>query len=124
MKDTDQIMLSAGESIEYARQYLKQQGDLVRLEAAERISKTTSALITAIVITFIAVLVVIMLSIATGFWLGNLWGSYAKAFFAITGIYALLGVIIYFFKKQLVTNPVLDFTLDAFFDDDDDYNLS
>ena len=120
MKDTEQIMLSAGESIENARQYMQQQGDLIRLEAAERISKTTSALITAVVIAFIAVLAVIMLSVAGGFWLGSIWGSHAKAFLAIAGVYALIGLIVYFLKKQLVTNPVLDFILDAFFAEDDD----
>ncbi|MBK9018133.1 MAG: hypothetical protein IPM82_31080 [Saprospiraceae bacterium] len=39
-----------GETFEYARQYMKQQGDYVRLEAAERISKTTSAMMTALVL--------------------------------------------------------------------------
>ena len=36
MKDTDQILYSAGETIEYARLHLEQQGEIIRLEAAER----------------------------------------------------------------------------------------
>lgn len=121
MKETDQILLTAGESVEYARQYFKQQGDMIRLEAAERISKTTSSLLTAITIAFLAVLTLLMLSIALGFWLGNLWESYSLAFLAVAGLYAIIGGVVYFFKRQLVTNPVLDFTLDAFFEEDEDY---
>ena len=69
MKNTDEILSSAGETFEYARQYMKQQGDYIRLEAAERISKTTSAMMTALVLGIFSMLVLIFLSLAAAFWL-------------------------------------------------------
>lgn len=120
MKNTDEILLSAGETAGYARQYLQQQGDLIRLEAAERISKTTSAVVTAVAIAAVAVLVVVMLSIAAGFWLGRLLESNATAFLIIGAVYFAAGLVIYFFRKKLIANPVLNFTLAAFFEDETD----
>lgn len=116
MKNTDEILTSAGETFEYARQYIKQQGDYIRLEAAERISKTTSAMVTALVLGIFSMLVLIMLSLAAAFWIGNVIGSYALAFVIISGVYGLLGLVMYAFRRQLVTNPTLKLILNAFFD--------
>ena len=115
MKETEKILQSAGESVEYARQYFQQQVELIRLEAAERTAMITSAFITAIVIATFALFGLLLLSIATGIWLGNLWQSYPKAFLVIAGFYFIVGFIVYFFRKSLVVNPVLNFTLNAFF---------
>ena len=60
-------------------------------------------------------LTLILLSIAAGFWLGSIWDSYAIGFLAIGGVYFLMALVIFFFKKQLITVPVLNLTLDACF---------
>ncbi|MBI1226733.1 MAG: hypothetical protein GC192_15975 [Bacteroidetes bacterium] len=116
MKNTDEILTSAGETFEYARHYIKQQGDYIRLEAAERISKTTSAMVTALVLCIFSLLVLIMLSLAAAFWLGDRMGSYAEAFFIVSVFYCLIGALVYIFRKQFVTNPTLKLMLNAFFD--------
>lgn len=116
MKNTDEILTSAGETFEYARQYVKQQGDYIRLEAAERISKTTSAVVTSLVLGIFSMLVLIMLSLAAAFWLGSKTGSYAEAFLIMSAVYCLLGALVYAGRKQFVTNPTLKLVLNAFFD--------
>jgi hypothetical protein len=116
MKNTDEILTSAGETFEYARQYIKQQGDYIRLEAAERISKTTSAMVTAFVLGIFSLLVVIMLSLAAAFWLATKLGSYPEAFIILAVAYALLGSLVYLFRRQLVTIPTLKLMLNAFFE--------
>ena len=116
MKNTDEILTSAGETFEYARQYVKQQGDYIRLEAAERISKTTSAVVTALVLGIFSMLVLIMLSLAAAFWLGNKMGSYAEAFLIMSAVYCLLGSLVFIFRRQLVTKPTLKLMLNAFFE--------
>ncbi len=116
MKNTDEVLASAGETFEYARHYIKQQGDYIRLEAAERISKTTSAMVTAMVLSIFSLLVLIMLSLAAAFWLGGVLGSYAEAFLIVSVAYCLLGALVYLFRQQLVTKPTLKLMLNAFFD--------
>jgi Putative Actinobacterial Holin-X, holin superfamily III len=116
MKNTDEILSSAGETFEYARQYVKQQGDYIRLEAAERISRTTSAMVTALVLGIFSMLVLIMLSLAAAFWLGSELGSYPQAFMIVAGAYCLMGLIMFAFRKKFVTIPTLKLVLNAFFD--------
>lgn len=120
MKNTDEILESAGETFEYARQYLKLQGDYIRLEAAERISRTTSAIATAVVLGIFSLLVLIMLSLAVAFWLGEKLGSYAEAFLIVAAAYSLLGGLVFFLRKRLVTNPTLQLVLNAFFGREND----
>ena len=116
MKNTDEILASAGETFEYARQYVKQQGDYIRLEAAERISKTTSAVVTALVLGIFSMLVLIMLSLAAAFWLGSKLGSYAEAFVIVSAAYCLLGSLMYICRRRFLTNPTLKLVLSAFFE--------
>lgn len=118
MKNQEDLFYAAGETIEYARQYIEQQGELLRLEAAERLAKVTSALVTFILLSFFASLVVIMLSIAIAFWLGHLLGSYALAFLIISALYGTLGLLLFFYRRTLITNTVLGIVLNAFFEKD------
>jgi hypothetical protein len=116
MKNTDEILNSAGETFEYARHYIKQQGDYIRLEAAERISKTTSAMVTAMVLSIFSLLVLIMLSLAAAFWIGERLGSYSQAFLIVSVAYSALGSLVYIYRRQFVTNPTLKLMLNAFFE--------
>lgn len=116
MDTQEEILQTAGESFEYANLYVQKQIELLKLEGAERIAKSTSVIITMAVLGFMATMVSVMLSIATGFALANLVGSYSIAFLIITAIYAIFGLIVYFFKRQLITNPVLSVVLASFFD--------
>ncbi len=120
MKNTDDLLTSAGETFEYARHYIKLQGDYIRLEAAERISKTTSAMVTAMVLGIFSLLVLIMLSLAAAFWLGNKMGSYAQAFLIVSVAYSFVGSVVYIFRRRLITNPTLKLMLNAFFEDETD----
>jgi hypothetical protein len=120
MKNTDDLLTSAGETFEYARHYIKLQGDYIRLEAAERISKTTSAMVTAMVLGIFSLLVLIMLSLAAAFWLGDKMGSYAQAFLIVSVAYSFIGSVVYIFRRRLITNPTLKLMLNAFFEDETD----
>ena len=116
MNNKEDVLQTAGETFEYANQYIQKQIELLKLESAERIAKSSSSIITLAVIGALVVLVIIMLSIAIGFALGGMLGSYALGFLVITGFYTLIALIVYFFKRQLVTNPVLSVVLASFFD--------
>ena len=109
-------MNAMGQTVEYAHQYLDREIALVKLEVAEKAAKSTSALITLAVIGFLSAMVLIMLSVSAGFWLGTILGSYALAFLLITAVYAGITVAIYFLQKRLITNPVLTILLKSFFD--------
>lgn len=104
---TEELLSSTGETFEYARLYAEQQVDYLRLEASKRTAKATSQLVTLAVISFLGFMVILFFSISVGFLLGSLWGSYGLSFLFITGFYALAAILVYFFKKQLITNPIV-----------------
>lgn len=115
MKDTEQLLESAGETAEYIREYVKLQVDLFRLEMAERIAKVASALVAILAIAALGLLALLMLMLAAAFYLGNLWGSYALGFLCVGGFYILLAVLVVLFKERWLTNPLLTNIIRAFF---------
>ncbi|MCC6460205.1 MAG: phage holin family protein [Saprospiraceae bacterium] len=116
MKDTEQFLEAAGETAEYAKQYVKLQLDYLRLESAEKIAKTASSLIASLVVATLGLITLLMLSLAAGFFLGQLWGSYGLAFLAVAGFYALLALLVLVFKERWLTNPILTQIIRSFFD--------
>ena len=102
----NELLSSTGETVEFAKQYIQQQIDYMRLDTAERIAKTTSSLITIGIIAVTILVFFIFLSIAFGFYLGALLNSYAVSFLIVAGLYFLLVVILIVFKKSIITNPV------------------
>lgn len=103
----EELLSSVGETVEYGRLYIEQQKNYIQLEVAERLAKTTSQLVTLAVVAFLAIMVVIFLSVAGALFLANVMNSYPLAFLTVTAIYTLAAVLVFYFKKTLVTNPVL-----------------
>ena len=116
MKDTETFLESAGETAEYARQYVKLQLDYLRLETAEKVAKASSALITVLAVAFLGLFALLMLTLAAGFYLGQLWGSYPLAFLCVAGFYLVLALLVWLFKDRLLTNPLLTTIIRSFFD--------
>lgn len=120
MNTQENILQAAGEAFEYANIYIEKQIDLLKLESAEKVAKSTSSILTLVVIGFLVTMVAIMFSITVGLFLGGLLASYTLAFLIVTVFYALFAVIIFVFKRQLVTNPILSMVLSAFFEQEND----
>lgn len=116
----EKVMESAGEAVEYARQYLKQQGEYIRLEVAERIAKITGPLVTLAIIASLFGIIVLIFSFGIVAWLSNILDSQAKAYFLVGGIYLVLAVIIYINRVKWITNLVLRIVLDAFFESEEE----
>ena len=116
MKDTETMLESAGETAEYARQYLKLQLDYFRLDAAEKMAKVGSSLIATLAIATLALLALLMLTVAAGFYLGQLWHSYALGFLCVAGFYAFLAILVSLFKDRWLTNPILTRIIRSLFD--------
>ena len=109
----------AGEIIGYAKAYGEQQVRLVKLDMAERFSKVTSGLALLMVLFILALFILLLLSIAAGLYLGNIWNSYATAFLALSGFYVLVGLVLIVFKKSLIINPILSVVLNEMLDQDE-----
>lgn len=116
MKDTEQFLETAGETAEYARQYVKLQFDYLRLETAEKLAKTASSLASTLVVAALGLLALLMLTLAAALYLGALWDSLPLGFLAAAGFYVLLALLVLLFKKRMLTDPLLHSFIRSFFD--------
>ena len=115
MKETEQLFEAVGETAEYAKQYTQLQLDYLRLETAERVAKVGSTLIAGLVLAALAMMALLMLTLAAAVYLGQYWDSYVKAFLCIAGFYAALGLLVLMFKERWLTNPILTSMIKSFF---------
>ena len=110
-KQYDATMHSAGEFIGYAEAWLQKQKRLAQLEIAEKGSLLFSGLATTAILGTVALLAVIFLSLAAGFWLAALWGSFPLAFGVVGVAYLIILFLVYLLRRPLITRPSLTFLL-------------
>jgi Zn-dependent protease with chaperone function len=122
--DTDLLMEDIGESLGYLQSFISQEVESVKLEVAEKISIASSSVITIVALTAIGGFVFIFAATALGFYLGTLLNSYALGFLIVSLIFLALLLIIYIFRKRLITDRVVTAVIHLFFDQDEDENHS
>ncbi len=117
IKEVDQILENTGMVTEYSRMYIDKQKRLLKLDIAEKSAKVGSSLITTVALALVVSFLVLFLSVTVAFSLGALWESYALGFLAVTGFYLLVTFVILVFKRNLITNPVLNAIVKNFLED-------
>ena len=122
MKQKDQILESAGEAYAYAKVYIKQQLEYYKLEIAERLSLTLSSMITLVMILMVMLLFVLFLSFSLAFFLSDKLGSYSQGFLVVSGVHALVAIVVVLFRRQLITNPILSRIIKTFFQKENEIN--
>ncbi len=111
MTEKERLAEVSGETLEYGRQYLKQQYEYARLEVGEKTAKVSALILSFVVLFVLFGLVVLFGSLGLGLYLGRQWQSYSLAFGAITAFYLILAVIFLLLRKWLLTNPLLNLLL-------------
>lgn len=114
MQNESSILEKAGETVGFAQQYIEKRIELYRLELTEKVVITLSSLIASFFLLSIFGLVLIFGSISVGFYLAAAIGSYGLAFLIVTIFYALMALILYIFKQQLILHPILRRVIDLF----------
>ncbi|MCB0476185.1 MAG: phage holin family protein [Flavobacteriaceae bacterium] len=116
MNSTDEIFEQAAESVEYVKHYISTQRDLMKLDFAERSARLISGLVLGFSFAIIGLLVIGFISVAFALLIGQWLGSVPLGFVSISGIYLLLGLIVFWFRKVLLVEPVLSKVIQQFFD--------
>lgn len=115
MRDVDYLLESVGESTAYVQQYIEQKIELTKLEAAEKSAVLISEIITVISIVMIGSIFILLSTVTLALFLAQWLESYPLAFLIITGVYALLGLLFWLFRRSLVTNMVVGMVVSRFF---------
>lgn len=98
-----------GETIGYIEIFAERKIQLAKLEAAEKMAKTTASLATGFILLALVPVFLCVLSVAIGFLLVQSFElSFASSFFILSGFYLLLGIFLFTSRRHFITNPILE----------------
>ncbi|WP_367390448.1 hypothetical protein [Lewinella sp. LCG006] len=105
-----------GEAIGYLEVLAERKIQMAKLDAAEKLAKTTASLATGFILLALLPVFLCVLSVALGCLLVASFGfSFAESFFLLSGFYFLLGVVLYLGRQQFFTNPILGMVISDIF---------
>jgi hypothetical protein len=91
---------------ERAGDYFETRMDLFKLKSVDKTSDAVSTFASGLAIILIISFSVIIISIGIALWVGEMMGKSYYGFFIVGGFYLFIGLLIYFFRKQLLKMPV------------------
>ena len=110
------MLENAGESVEYVKQYVQQQVKLTKLNVAESTALSISGIVTGAALGLIGLIALMFLSVAAACFIAEaLDDSYGLGFLAIFVFYALVFALVYFMRRQWITNPAVSAVIKKFF---------
>ena len=99
------------------KDYLKLQGDYVKIDIVEKITKILSMLLFILVVLVLAMGLLFYLLFSLAYILGPEIG-FVASFAIIAGIYLVLLITMIVFRKSLIINPLLRIIIGMFYEDD------
>lgn len=88
------------------KSYLNLRLNIIGLMLSKHIANLASFLLTAVIISALAGLVILMLSFAFVLWYGSSYGAYYQGFLILALVYTLLGLVIYWGRKRFFIDPI------------------
>ena len=108
MLSNDQNIEHIGQLAELLGHYLGLQAEYVKLDAVEKVVRLLTAAALAIVFFLLVIAVMMFLSFALAYWLGQHIGM-ASAFCVIGGLHLLLLLLVLFNHEKWIERPVVRF---------------
>lgn len=109
-ENTEAIQENAKAYIESSLAYYKLWGFKVAM-------KSTTLILKFFLIAICMMIVLLFVSIAGAFALGNLFNSYPLGFLCVAGIYLVLALLLFLVKDKIVEGPILEKFSEIFFND-------
>jgi hypothetical protein len=108
-----------------AREYLETRLDLIKLQAAGKLSKALGLFFSLTMAFLLFFFVIVFLGMVVGFWIGEMTGSFTIGFGCAAGLFVILFLIILIFRKQLIQRPLAKLLITELVDeitDNDDHS--
>ncbi len=95
--------------IEKAEQYAKTSIDLYKLKAIDKVTDIFAAVVSGMFVAVFIIFFLILASVGLALYLGEVFGKGYYGFFAVAGIYLLVGIIFMVAKKSMIEEPLNDY---------------
>jgi len=91
------------------KKYIELQADFIKVEFVEKLTILLSTLLIITLLMILAIAALFYLFFSLAYAIVPLVGSLAISFCIISGIYLILIIILYVFRKNLIINPLVRF---------------
>lgn len=98
---------------EKVEDYSKTTIELVTLKAIDKTADIVSSLAITIILFIVFASVALLVSIGLAIWLGTLTGALYNGFFIMAGVYMLIGLVVYIFRKDWIKTSVSNSLIDS-----------
>lgn len=101
--------------IEKIEEYAKTSVELYKLKAVDKGTDIFTSIASRTIIFFIVTLFFLLITFGLCYYLGEVLGKTYYGFFAVAGIYFVIGGILFAFRKNLLELPLNDFIVRQIF---------
>lgn len=115
MSKRKDIVDISSESKELLQRYIQNRMDAYKLDIAEHVAKVNTFLLIAFFFTFIGSIVLLFLSFAGAWQLGAILNSLPLGFVIMAGVWILILMILFGFKKNMIELPMLRWMIGIMF---------
>ncbi len=102
----ENIANNIGKLYDKAEQYSRTSLELIKLNAIDKSSDVISSLAVVVSLTLILAVFTLFVNIGIALLIGNALNDYASGFFIVSGFYLLIAIVVYFFRKSIIKNPI------------------
>ena len=92
--------------LERAQSYTKTSIQLFKLKATAKLAEMISNLVSGVAVVVIVILFFVNFNIGIALLIGDSLGKAWLGFVIVSGVYALIGFIVYLFRNRWIKNPV------------------
>ena len=97
---------------EKAEDYTRTTVELMKLKAVDKTADVASSMLSRGAVSIVFVMFAFLINIGLSLWLGEVLGKDYYGFFAVSGIYLLISILIYVFRDPLIKLPVSNFIIE------------
>ncbi len=108
------------ELTETIKDYADTRIELVKLDVAEKLSSVLANLLAGILITTVFLFAVIFAGIALAFALGEWTGKIWAGFLIVSGLYLLIGIVLWTARESIIRQPVINALIKQLFSNEDE----
>ena len=111
MLSSDKNIENIGQLVEVLKHYLGLQAEYVKLDVIDKVVRLLTAAALAILFFLLIVSVMLFVSLAAAFWLGQHIGM-APAFMVVGGVHLLVIILFFIFHEKWIERPLVHFLAD------------
>lgn len=94
------------QTVDHIKRYINLKIDVILLSISQKLSNAIAFFVFAIIMGFVFIFLSLFLSLSLSEWLANALNMPGIGNLIVSGIYLLLGIIIYAFRVKLILQPI------------------